>query len=234
MNGHAAAYSNFRRIEGSVTVSPAKFACQTSDMTGVAFCARTTASAVPRAQLDESLLNPFRVMFLKHCPQLIRRAVRPRMDVLNQRTNIRGHHEQASNQPACLDSSTCAARLAAQKRQSPSRPPLDPSPPEHTTYPREHTRTHHCCDGGAGERSIAAAQAVRPRPSTRRPRNLHPRPPPHFPQARVQRWENSRSNSIFRSSLSAPTAPLPAPTSPASSGKSSPPPADQPRRSTPL
>lgn len=38
MNGHAAAYSNFRRIEGSVTVSPAKFACQTSDMTGVAFC----------------------------------------------------------------------------------------------------------------------------------------------------------------------------------------------------
>ena len=62
MNGHAAAYSNFRRIEGSVTVSPAKFACQTSDMTGVA------ASAVRRAKLDESLLNPFRVMFLKHCP----------------------------------------------------------------------------------------------------------------------------------------------------------------------
>ena len=29
MNGHAAAYSNFRRIEGSVTVSPSKISCQT-------------------------------------------------------------------------------------------------------------------------------------------------------------------------------------------------------------
>jgi hypothetical protein len=81
MNGHAAAYSNFRRIEGSVTVSPAKFACQTSDMTGVAFWG-TAASAVRRAKLDESLLKPFRVMFLKHCPQGRRRAVPHRMDVL--------------------------------------------------------------------------------------------------------------------------------------------------------
>jgi hypothetical protein len=132
-------------------------------------------------------------MFLKHCPQGRRRAVRHRMDVLAwmswhgcpESANKSSRSSRAGIEPArCLDSNTCEACLAAQKRQSRPRPPLHPSPPEHTTCPREHTRPHHGCDGGAGERSIAAAQAVRPRPSTRRPRNLHPRPPPHFPASR--------------------------------------------------
>jgi hypothetical protein len=235
MNGHAAAYSNFRRIEGSVTVSPAKFACQTSDMTGVAFwgdsrfgcpaseARRITPQSVPSHVSQTLPARPPASGPSSHgCPG---------MDILNQPINLRGHHEQVSNQPGAWI--PIRVRRASRHKNGRARHGLH--------YILPHPNTQRALENIPG--LIIVAMEVQGSDPSRRPRRsvrvlplgdheicTHG-PHPIFPPAGVQLWEKSRSNFSFRSS---PTSPLPAPTSPASSGKSSPPPADQPRRSTPL
>lgn len=193
----------------------------------------TAASAVRGAKLDESLLNPFRVMFLKHCPQGRRRAVRHGMDVLNQRINIRGRHQQVSNQPG--------AWIPIRVRRASRHKTAEPATASTTSFP---TRTHN-----VPSRTYQASSSLRwrCREAIHRggpggpPASFHsattkfaPTAPTTFPAsggAAMGELMLKCSNSTFRSS---PTSPLPVPTSPAWSGRNSPPPADQPRRSTPL